>query len=130
MINGYIRIPFGKEGGEVGPGLFSRQTLSQARPGDFFVYPSPAPHHVGHISVIVAVDGAKPSQIIHCASSNYQNFNDAIRITAPTVFELNAHSRIMRPDYDALRAVAGINVPLPRARAAARKPSRKKNTPR
>lgn len=95
-------------GGEVGPGLFSETTASNAEPGDFYVYPSPAPHHVGHIGIIVAVEGGKPSQIIHCASSNYQNFLDAVRITAPTVFEHNTHSRIMRPDYDALRAAAGI----------------------
>lgn len=49
-------------GGEVGPRLFSRMAASQAQPGDFYVYPSPGPHHVGHISIIMEVNGGKPSQ--------------------------------------------------------------------
>ncbi len=94
-------------GGEVGHGLFTQVMSGLAQPGDFLVYPSPSPHHVGHIGIVVTVSGGVPTEIIHCSSTNYHNTNDAVRVAPPTVFTQNPHSRIMRPNYDALRAKAG-----------------------
>jgi hypothetical protein len=95
-------------GGDVGARLFSRVPDGAVQPGDLYVYPAPDAHSHGHVAMITLVEGGLPQQILHCSLSNYERTQDAVRITSPVVFTQNRNSRIMRPNYDALRQGAGI----------------------
>jgi hypothetical protein len=94
-------------GGDVGNALFAKVQTGTAEPGDLYVYPAPDASSHGHIAIITAVTNGMPTTILHCSLSNYERTKDAVRETTPIVFVQNTKSRIMRPNYDALRRFAG-----------------------
>lgn len=59
-------------------GIFD--SLSQPRPGAVVVYPDDDGHQ-GHIGIVVG-----PNQVAHCSKGNDTQFGNAIRVTAPNVF--------------------------------------------
>jgi hypothetical protein len=93
-------------GGDVGKGLFDEIQQGAAQTGDLYVYPAPNSSSHGHIAIITAVTNGAPNQILHCSLSNFERTGDAVRETTPIVFTQNKISRIMRPNYDALRRTA------------------------
>jgi hypothetical protein len=113
-------------GGDVGSALFHRVDPAAATPGDLYVYPHDHSHSFGHIGIVTETSSGHPTRMIHCSHGNYSVTRDAVRVTAPNVISGNPQSRIMRPDYDAIRrvcgvaATAGISVtPEPRAMGTA-----------
>jgi len=66
-----------------GFGLFSHTT--EPEPGDVIVYPDKG-RKQGHIGVVVAVDGGKVTNVVHCAASHRPG---AIKETGPEVFLRN-----------------------------------------
>lgn len=87
------------------PGLLTQKQLKDAQIGDILVYPDKGGGQ-GHISIITQVDHNMPSLIIHCSSGNFKHFNNAVRITDPSVFLSGNHdTRILSINYDVLRAI-------------------------
>jgi hypothetical protein len=97
-------------GGFPGAVPFRQQPLAQAIPGDLLVYPDSGGRQ-GHIAIVTATDAQGPKLIVHCSSGNFRNTGDAIRETPPTVFNINPQTRLMRVEFDVLRAIAGLIAP-------------------
>jgi peptidoglycan hydrolase-like protein with peptidoglycan-binding domain len=95
-------------GGNVGHGLFNRVSVADALPGDLYVYPDSGGQQ-GHIGIIKVVRNGKPDKVIHCSSGGWKNYGEAVRETDCTVFANHPNSRIMRPDYGALRALFSLS---------------------
>jgi hypothetical protein len=77
-------------------------------PGDLLVYPDSGGRQ-GHIGIVTVQDGQGPVLVIHCSSGNFTHTGDAIRETPPLVFSANARTRLVKIDFDGLRAIAGID---------------------
>jgi hypothetical protein len=89
-------------------GLVNRVPDGQAQAGDFYVYPYNGTHP-GHIAIITeAGDSPANSKIIHCSLGNWERFSDAIQITDAGLFGVHPNVRIMRVDYDGLKALFGV----------------------
>src|SRR6266567_9598850 len=97
-------------GGFSGPVPFKQHLIAEGIPGDLLVYPD-AGGKQGHIGMVTATAAHGPTRIVHCSSGNFKDTGDAIRETSPAVFNANSMTRLMRVDFDALRAIAGISVP-------------------
>ena len=97
-------------GGFPGAVPFRQQAIASAIPGDLLVYPDRNGRQ-GHIAIVTATGAEGPRLIVHCSSKNFRDTGDAIRETPPTVFTLNAQTRLMRVEFDVLRAIAGLIEP-------------------
>ena len=62
------------------PGAFVQIPWEHASASDLLVYPD-SPAGQGHIGVVGAVDEGRPMTVIHCSSSNWKKFGDAIQET-------------------------------------------------
>jgi hypothetical protein len=95
-------------GADVGSGLFDRVSESEARAGDIYVFPDSGGHQ-GHMGIITEVSGGRPSKVIHCSSGNFRRTGDAIQETGTSVFATHPRIRIVRVDYEAMRAKLRIS---------------------
>ncbi len=113
-------------GRPAGDGLFDGIDEARSEPGDIIVYPDRGSRQ-GHMGIVSAVRDGNVIKVIHCSTGNDRSTGDAIQETAPTVFERNPKTRIMRIDYAALRGlfgipepedseIEGVDVPFPSAR--------------
>ncbi|HSI72922.1 MAG TPA: glucosaminidase domain-containing protein [Fimbriimonas sp.] len=98
-------------GGHVGHGLFTRVSVAEAMPGDLYVYPD-SHGNQGHIGIVTVVRNGKPDKMIHCSSGGWKSFGEAVRETDCVHFANHPNSRIVRPDYDALRKLFGLTASL------------------
>lgn len=119
-------------GGSVFPNLLSRVPSGQASPGDICVYPDYRDANgigrQGHMGIVSAVDASgAPSRVIHCSAGNWKA-GDAVQETEPRPWIARAAaSRVMRVNYDALRAKfpsAAAPSPAPVSAAPAAGPAR------
>src|SRR5258708_1370602 len=55
------------------------------------------------------LDSTEP--IIHCSSGNFRQTGDAIRESPPHMFRANTQTRLLKIDFEGLRAIAGVDVP-------------------
>jgi len=77
-----------------GPGV-RFQAVDRARPGALVVYPRRGSGHShGHVGLVVAVNAAgRATRVLHCSALNASTAPlDAIKVTAPEVFEQQARS--------------------------------------
>jgi hypothetical protein len=61
--------------------------ILQPRLGCLVVFPSNSAY--GHIGIISEVVDNEITKVIHCSSSNYKKFGDAIQETSPKVFDVS-----------------------------------------
>jgi len=87
--------------------LLQTVVAADAEPGDLIVYPDHAGHE-GHIGIISDVKQDGKLSVIHCSKGNFTHFGDATRETDSHVWDIQAKTRIMRVDYDAMRRYAGV----------------------
>ena len=64
------------------------EQISTPKVGCLIVFPSfPPTVKVGHVGIVTAVSAAGAvTKVIHCSKGNFTNFQDAVRETAPNVF--------------------------------------------
>jgi hypothetical protein len=63
--------------------------LEQPRVGCLWVFPSRRPKRpYGHVGIVSAMSKGKVTKVIHCSSSNFRRYGDAILETPPTVFQV------------------------------------------
>jgi len=98
-------------GGAAGEGLFDQASFERAAPGDILVFPDVGDKQ-GHMGLVSAVGSDAPALVIHCSSGNFRNTGDAIRETDWTLFRNHPKTRLMKVDFDALRALVGIAAPV------------------
>ncbi|HEY4148778.1 MAG TPA: hypothetical protein VGM41_07610 [Chitinophagaceae bacterium] len=92
-------------GAPVKPGLFTEIKMGNALPGDLLVYPHNGQGQHGHVGIILLCPAGKPLTVIHCSLGNYEQRNNAVRVTGPAVFLSGNHpTRIMRIDYALLKS--------------------------
>jgi len=87
--------------------LLHNVAAAEAEPGDLIVYPDQNGHQ-GHIGVISGVKENGQLLVIHCSKGNFTHFGDATRETDSHVWDIQAKTKIMRLDFDAMRKYAGV----------------------
>jgi peptidoglycan hydrolase-like protein with peptidoglycan-binding domain len=87
--------------------LFRNVAAADGEPGDVIVYPDQGGHQ-GHIGIISDVKENGQLRVIHCSRGNWKHFGDATRETDSAVWDIQAKTRTMRIDFDALRLYAGV----------------------
>jgi hypothetical protein len=60
--------------------------ISQPRVGCLVVFPKNSDY--GHVGIVSDVANNETIKVIHCSSSNYKKFDDAIQETSPEVFDV------------------------------------------
>lgn len=95
--------------------LFTEVPKALAQPGDIIVYPdrrSPR-RSEGHMGIITSADGGGGMTVVHCSKGNWRRHGDAIRETDASLFDADTRTRVVRPDYPALRRYCGVPEPVP-----------------
>ena len=92
--------------------LLKNVAAADAEPGDLIVYPDQGGMQ-GHIGMISGMDNHGELKVIHCSKGNFTKFGDATRETNSAVWKIQAKTRFMRIDFDAMRRYAGINGEAP-----------------
>ena len=92
--------------------LLQNVAAADAEPGDLIVYPDHGGMQ-GHIGVISGMDNHGELKVIHCSRGNFRKFGDATRETDSAVWKIQAKTRFMRIDFDAMRRYAGITGETP-----------------
>src|SRR5690349_12944689 len=87
--------------------LFHNVARADAVPGNLIVYPDHAGKQ-GHIGIISDVKDDGKLQVIHCSKGNFTHFGDATRETDSAVWDIQAKTRFVSVDYDALRRYTGV----------------------
>ncbi len=100
---------------------FNEVPPDQARPGDLIVYGSQYSNgertRIGHVGIISEVNPDGSFQVIHSSSSASRRHGDSTLETDSSAFQrqnadgtwsMRNGSRVMRPDYDAMRTAAGV----------------------
>ncbi len=91
-------------GAPVKPGLFIQTPLANAAPGDLLVYPHNLEGEHGHVGLILETANSLPAKVVHCSLGNDRHYNDAVRITGPSVFLSGNHpTRAMKINYALLK---------------------------
>jgi hypothetical protein len=97
-------------GGPAGQGLFDPVTAAEV--GDIIVYPdyhAGGRKHEGHMGIVSAVASGKPSKVIHCSLGGWNKHGDAVRETDASIWTGHGSYRVVRPDFDTLRAMFGFS---------------------
>jgi len=92
--------------------LLKNVAAADAEPGDLIVYPDHGGMQ-GHIGMISGMDSHGELKVIHCSKGNFRKFGDATRETDSAVWKIQAKTRFMRIDFDAMRRYAGITGDTP-----------------
>src|SRR6185369_16922931 len=92
--------------------LLQNVAAADAEPGDVIVYPDQGGKQ-GHIGIISGMDNNGELKVIHCSKGNFKKFGDATRETDSAVWKIQAKTRFMRIDFDAMRRYAGITGETP-----------------
>jgi peptidoglycan hydrolase-like protein with peptidoglycan-binding domain len=92
--------------------LLQNVAAADAEPGDLIVYPDQGGMQ-GHIGMISGMDNHGELKVIHCSKGNWRKFGDATRETDSAVWKIQAKTRFMRIDFDAMRRYAGITDAAP-----------------
>lgn len=92
--------------------LLQNVAAADAEPGDLIVYPDQGGKQ-GHIGIISGTDNQGELKVIHCSKGNFRKFGDATRETDSAVWKIQAKTRFMRIDFDAMRRYAGITGETP-----------------
>lgn len=92
--------------------LLQNVAAADAEPGDLIVYPDQGGKQ-GHIGIISGMDNHGELKVIHCSKGNFKKFGDATRETDSAVWKIQAKTRFMRIDFDAMRRYAGITGEIP-----------------
>jgi peptidoglycan hydrolase-like protein with peptidoglycan-binding domain len=92
--------------------LFHNVPAAEVQPGDLIVYPDQSGKQ-GHIGIISGVDEHGELKVIHCSKGNWKKFGDATRETDPAVWKIQAKTKFMSIDFDAMRLYAGISTGTP-----------------
>ena len=92
--------------------LLQNVAAADAEPGDLIVYPDQGGKQ-GHIGIISGLDNQGELKVIHCSKGNFNKFGDATRETDSAVWKIQAKTRFMRIDFDAMRRYAGVTGETP-----------------
>ena len=92
--------------------LLQNVAAADAEPGDLIVYPDQGGKQ-GHIGIISGLDNDGELKVIHCSKGNFKKFGDATRETDSAVWKIQAKTRFMRIDFDAMRRYAGVTGETP-----------------
>jgi Putative peptidoglycan binding domain/CHAP domain len=87
--------------------LLQQVAAAAAQPGDLIVYPDQGGHQ-GHIGIISDINENGQLRVIHCSKGNFTHFGDATRETDSHVWDIQAKTKMMRLDFDAMRKYAGV----------------------